>query len=93
MFAILLCVAHLLPTELQVASRLSRPKTRLEWTRSTYPSWLSWGRLPSPHLEVDTPAPRGEPLGRQAPTITSHHRFVVDTHEFMLLFVQKRLSD
>lgn len=82
-FALLLCVAHSLPTEQQAGSLLSRPRTRLVWIRNICPSWLNWGRLRSPPLGEDTPAIR-EGLGLQVPTITSHHRLVGNTHDSKL---------
>lgn len=79
MFAVWLCAAHSLPTERRVASLLSQLRTRRVWTRSICPLWLSWGRLRSPHLVVDTPATREELRGPQDPTTTSRHRLVGNT--------------
>lgn len=73
-FSFFLCLARLLPTEQQAANLLSRPRTRLVWTRSICPSWLSWGRLRSPPLGEDTLAPREGLIELQDPTITSHHQ-------------------
>lgn len=62
----------------------SRPRTRLAWTRNTCPSWLSWGRPPSPLLGGGTPALRvAGALGHQDPAATSHPRYT-HTHTQML---------
>lgn len=73
------CAAPSQPTEPQAESPLSQLRTKPEWTKNICPSWLSWGRLLSPHLGEDTPAPREELPGPQDPAATSHHRLVSST--------------
>lgn len=79
LFVLLLCIALLLPTEQQVESLLSRPRTKLVWTKNIFPSWLSWGRPQFLPLGEDTPALREGHLEHQDPTITSHPRLVLNT--------------